>query len=123
MIPAVGIIPVPLHLLRRYQDVFAVFPAPRKDLAVLVPDLGRIAVCAVAAAELRTVRHMPGRIKPFVQSLILRRMVSMGGTLSGLLRLGYRSEARKENARDEELARPVQRAASWIRTTEQRSSR
>jgi hypothetical protein len=122
MILAVGIIPVPLHLLRRDQDVFAVFPAPRKDLAVLVPDLGRVAVCAVAAAELRIVRHMPGRIKPFVQSLILRRMVSMGGTLSGLLRLGCRSEARKENAREEKLARPVQRAASWIRTTEQRSS-
>ena len=105
MVAAIGVIPVPLHLLGRNRDVFAVFPAPRVELAVFVPDLGRVAVRVVAAAERRVIRHVPGRIKLFVHSLILRRMPAVGATLPNLLRLDRRSEAKEQDARQEELAR------------------
>ncbi|WFU37693.1 hypothetical protein QA640_24835 [Bradyrhizobium sp. CB82] len=99
MIAAIGVVPVALYLLGWDEDVFAVFPAPRIKLAVFVPDLGRVAVRAVAAAERRVIRHVPGRIELFVQSLILRRMLAMGSTLPNLLCPDRRSEAKEENAR------------------------
>ena len=99
MVTAIRVVPVPLHLLGRDRDVFAVFPAARIKLAVFVPDVGRVAVCAVAAAERRVIRHVPGRIELFVQSLILRRMLAMGRTLPNLLRPDRRGEAKEENAR------------------------
>lgn len=103
MIPTVGIIPVSLHFLGWDQDVFPVFSAPRINLAILVPDLGRIAVRAVAAAERRIIRHMPGRIEFFVQRLVLGWVLAMNDTVSRLLRLDRRSGA-EENHRTEELA-------------------
>jgi hypothetical protein len=99
MVAAIGVVPVALHLPGGDEDVFAVFPPPCVKLAVLVPDLGRVAVRAVAAAERRVIRHVPGRIELFVQSLILRRMLAMGSTLPSLLRLDRRSEAKDEDTR------------------------
>ncbi|MGV7218361.1 hypothetical protein [Bradyrhizobium sp. UFLA05-112] len=99
MVAAIRVVPVPLYLLGRDRDVFAVFPAASVKLAVFVPDVGRVAVCVVAAAERRVIRHVPGRIELFVQSLILRRMLAMGRTLPYLLRPDRRSEAKEENAR------------------------
>jgi hypothetical protein len=44
-----------------FPDVLPVFPAPRVDIAADVLDFGRIAICIVAAAPGRIVRHVnPG---------------------------------------------------------------
>lgn len=99
MIPTVGIIPVSLHFPGRDQDVFSVFSAPRINLAIRVPNLGRVAVGAIATAERRVVRHMPGRIEFFVQPLVLGRVLAM----NSVLRLDRRSGA-EENHRAQELA-------------------
>ena len=111
MVAAVRIVPVSLDFLRWDQNVSAVLSSPCIDLAVDVFDIGRIAICAVAATEARIVRHVPGRIKSFVQRLVLRWVLAMNGPLSRLLRLDCRSGA-EENHRAEELARAVQRAGS-----------
>jgi hypothetical protein len=55
-----------------------------------------------------------------VQSPILRRMLAMDGVLSGLLRLDCCGQAKQEDTRQEELARTVQNAASWIRIAKRR---
>ena len=83
MVSAVRIVPVSLHFLRRYRDVPSVLPAPRIDFAVDVLDIGRIAISAVAAAEARVVRHVPGRIEFLVQRLVLGWMLAMHGIVSG----------------------------------------
>lgn len=103
MIPTVGIIPVSLHFLRWDQNVSPVLPAPCIEPAILVPDLGRVAVGAIATAERRIVRHMPGRVEFFVQHLVLGWVLAMNDTVSRLLRLDCRSGA-EENHRREELA-------------------
>ena len=59
MVPAVGIVPIPLELFRRDKNVFSVFPALGVDVAVGVLDLGRIAIRVVAATNVRTIWHMP----------------------------------------------------------------
>jgi hypothetical protein len=79
VIAAVGIIPVPLYFLGRNENVFPVLPASRIDLAVGGFDFGRVAVRIVAAAERRIVGHVPRRIKPLMQKLILSGMMTMGG--------------------------------------------
>ena len=59
MIPAVGIVSIPLDLFRRNRNVLSVFPALCVDGAVDVFDFGRIAVRIIAAAGVRVIRHMP----------------------------------------------------------------
>lgn len=115
MVSAVRIIPVSFHFLRRDRNVSSVLPAPCIDLAVDVLDVGRIAVSAVAAAEARIIRHVPGRIEFFVQPLILGWVLAMNGAVSRLLRLDRRGGA-EENDRAQELAWTVQDTGSRDQT-------
>jgi hypothetical protein len=59
VISPIGIVPIPLYLLRRNENVFPIFPAPCIDFAVYILDVGRIAVRVIATAEGRVVGHMP----------------------------------------------------------------
>lgn len=112
MIAAVGIIPVPLYFLGRNENVFPVLPTLRKDLAVDRFYFGRVAVRIVATAEHGIIGHAPRRIKPLMQSLILRGMLAMSGlVLLRFLRMDERCQQAK-NARQEELAKKVQAAIS-----------
>ncbi|WFU41316.1 hypothetical protein QA640_01910 [Bradyrhizobium sp. CB82] len=114
MIAAVGVIPVPLYFLGRNENVFPVLPALRIDLAVDRFDFGRVAVRIIATAERRVIRHVPRRIKPLVQKLILRGMVAMSGlVLLTFLRMDERWQQAK-SAREEELAKNVQGAVSLL---------
>lgn len=63
MIPSIGIVPAALHLLRRNQNVFPVFPALCVDPAIDISDVGRIAVGVVAATQRRIIGHTPGRVE------------------------------------------------------------
>jgi hypothetical protein len=74
MVSAIRIVPVALDLPGRNQDVIAVLPAPRVDVAADIFDLGRVAIRLVAAAPGGIIRHVPGRIELLVQSFILRGM-------------------------------------------------
>jgi len=78
MVSAIRIVPVALDLPGRNQDVIAVLPAPRVDVAADIFDLGRVAIRLVAAAPGGIIRHVPGRIEFLVQSFILRGMAVLG---------------------------------------------
>jgi hypothetical protein len=117
MVPAVGIVPVVLHLLLRNENVFPVLPSPCINPAINKFDVGRIAVGIVAAAHGRIVGHVPGRIEFLVQRLILRWMVVLG--MSAALRreriLGCRGQRRHEAAQpdqEQDLGRGAQQAGS-----------
>ena len=86
MIPAIGIVPVVLYLFSWNGNVLAVLSASCVDLAVNVPDFGRVAVRLVAANG-RIVGHAPLGIKLLMQELILWRMVARSVALSIFLRL------------------------------------
>jgi hypothetical protein len=100
VIAAVGIIPVPLYFLGWNENVFPILPALRIDLAVDGFDFGRVAVRIVATAERRIIRHVPRRIKPLVQKLILSRMVAMSGLVL-LTSCAWTSVASRPRALDE----------------------
>jgi hypothetical protein len=51
MISAVGIVPIPLYLLRWNKNVLPVFPALCIDFSVNVLDFGGVAVRIIATAE------------------------------------------------------------------------
>jgi len=87
VVPAIGIVPVPLYLFSWNGNVLAVFSASCIDVAVNVLDLSRVAIRLVATANGRIVRHVPFCIKLFVQELILCRMVARSLALSIFLRL------------------------------------
>ena len=110
------------EIVKRWQaqgrtgHVFPVLPALRIDLAVDRLDFGRVAVRIVATAERRIIRHVPRRIKPLVQKLILSGMVAMSGlVLLTFLRMDERCQQAK-SAREEELAKKVQGAVSLLTT-------
>src|SRR5258708_5232476 len=75
MVSAVRIVPVLLHFLSWNWNVLPVFSAFCVDVADNVLDFGRVAVRVIATAHGRIIRHVPLRIKLFVQELILWRMV------------------------------------------------
>ena len=103
MIPAVGIVSIPLDLFRRNRNVLSVFPAPCVDVAVDVFDFGRIAVGFIATTGGGMIRHMPRRIKFLVQGHILRWMVPRRVILC-VLRLGGHRQCAAKNAAQEEFA-------------------
>src|SRR5215475_1458178 len=76
MFSPIGIVPSVLYFWRRNQNVFSVFSAFCVNPAIDKFDVGRIAVGVVAAAQRWIVRHMPGRVEPFVQRHVLGRMVA-----------------------------------------------
>jgi len=82
VIPAIWVISVPFHFLRRNQYERPVLSSFRVDAAIYVHYFRRITICVVAAASARVIRHAPCRIKPFVDSLILRWMVTRGVAFS-----------------------------------------
>jgi hypothetical protein len=90
MVSAIGIIPIPLYLLRRNEDVFPVFSAFGVDAAVNEFDFGRVTVRIVTTAGRGIVGHMPARIELFVEPLILWRMVGSSLTSPNFLRAGRR---------------------------------
>ena len=59
MISAIGIVPVPLYLLRWNSNVLPVLSALRVKLAVNVLDFSRVAVRLIAAANGRIIGHVP----------------------------------------------------------------
>ena len=59
MISAIGIVPVPLYLLRRNGNVLPVFSAFGVDVAVNVLDFSRVAVRLIATANGRIIGHVP----------------------------------------------------------------
>jgi hypothetical protein len=59
MISAIGIVPVPLDLLRWNKNVLPVFSALRVNFAVNVLDFSRVAVRLIATAGRRIVGHVP----------------------------------------------------------------
>jgi hypothetical protein len=69
VVSTVGIVPIPLYLLRWNGNVLPVFSA------VNVLDFSRVAVRLIATANGRIIGHLPFGIKPLVQELILWRMV------------------------------------------------
>ena len=87
MIPAIGIVPVALYLLRWNGNVLAVLSTFCVDVAVNILDFSRVAVRLVATANGRIVGHVPLGIKLFMQELILWRMVARSVALSIFLRL------------------------------------
>src|SRR5262245_16085491 len=58
VVSAIGIIPIALNLPWRDEDVLAVFPAPRVDIAVDVLDFDRVAIRIIAAAARGIIRHV-----------------------------------------------------------------
>ena len=101
MISAIRIVPVPLYFFRRNENVLSVLSTFCVNVAVDVLDLSRIAVRIIAAANRRTIGHVPCRIELLVQELILRRMMAkptLGLALS-VLRLGPRRQQATETAR------------------------
>src|SRR6516162_3639466 len=91
MAAAIRVIAVDLDLPPRHRYVFVILAAHRPPLAVAILYGGWIAVRHVAAGFGRLVRHEPGRVEPFVQRHVLRRVVAML-----LLREG-RSDCRDES--------------------------
>jgi hypothetical protein len=59
MISAIRIVFVPLYLFRRNENVLSVFSALCVDVALDVLDFGRIAIRIIAAANGRTIGHVP----------------------------------------------------------------
>jgi hypothetical protein len=59
VISAIGIVPVPLYLLRRNGNVLPVFSAFGVDVAVNVLDFSRVAVRLIATANGRIIGHVP----------------------------------------------------------------
>ena len=59
MVSAIGIVPVPLYLLRWNGDVLSVLPAFCVEVAVKVLDFSRVAVRLIATAQRRIVGHVP----------------------------------------------------------------
>ena len=59
MISAIGIVPVPLYLLRRNGNVLPVLSAFCVDVAVHVLDFSRVAVRLIATAQGRIIGHVP----------------------------------------------------------------
>jgi hypothetical protein len=76
VVSAIGIVPVPLYLLRRNGNEFSVFSTFCVDVAVNILDLSRVAVRLIATANGRIIGHVPCCIKLFVQELILWRVVA-----------------------------------------------
>jgi len=60
MVSAIGIVPIPLHFLRRNKNVLPVFSALCVDITVKEFDFGRVAVRVVTTAGRGIVGHMPG---------------------------------------------------------------
>jgi hypothetical protein len=59
VISAIGIVPIPLYLLRWNGNVLSVLSALRVNFAVNVRDLSRVAVRVIATASGRIIRHVP----------------------------------------------------------------
>jgi hypothetical protein len=59
VVSAIGIVPVPLYLLRWNGDVLSVLPAFGVEVAVKVLDFSRVAVRLIATAQRRIVGHVP----------------------------------------------------------------
>ena len=79
MIATVRIVAVDFNLLPWDGYVSLIFPPECPPLAVLILNLGRIAVGLVAARLARLVRHVPGRIELLVQLGVLCGVVSFLG--------------------------------------------
>ena len=59
MISAIGIVPVPLHLLKWNWNVLPVLSALRVKFAVDILDFSRVAVRLIATANGRIIGHVP----------------------------------------------------------------
>jgi hypothetical protein len=59
VVSAIGIVPVPLYLLRWNGNVLSVLPAFCVEVAVKVLDFSRVAVRLIATAQRRIVGHVP----------------------------------------------------------------
>jgi hypothetical protein len=59
VVSAIGIVPIPLYLLRWNANVLAVFSAFCVDVAVNELDFSRIAVRLIATANGRIIGHVP----------------------------------------------------------------
>jgi hypothetical protein len=90
MASAVGVISIPLDLLRWNGNVLSILSAFCVDVAVDVSDFGRIAVRVIAAANGRMIGHAPCRVEFLVQELILRRVVAKGSMALPILSLSRR---------------------------------
>jgi len=76
VIATVRIVAVDFNLLPWDGYVSLIFPPECPPLAVLILDLGRIAVGLVAARLAGLVRHEPGGIELLMQLHILRRVMT-----------------------------------------------
>jgi hypothetical protein len=108
VVSAVGIVPVPLDLLRWNGNVVPVLSSLRVDIAVKIHDLSWIAVRVIATTGGRVIGHAPCRIELFVQELILRRMVVLCSLiLSSFLCLNWYRQSEANTAAQEEFAEIV----------------
>jgi hypothetical protein len=100
VIPAVRIVSIPLDFFGRDRNVLSVFSALCIDVAVDIPDLGRVAVRLIATGGVRVIRHTPRRIEFFVQGNILQWMVPRGVIFCVLCVGRYRQRAAKTAAQE-----------------------
>ena len=74
MVPAIGIVPIPLYFAPRDRNEFPVFPPLSEPLSVLKFHFRGITVRFVAARFARLIRHEPGRVEFLVGWEISRRV-------------------------------------------------
>jgi hypothetical protein len=103
MVSTVWIVPIPLDLFRRNENVFSILSPFGKDVAVDVPDLGWIAVRIIATASVRMIGHMPRRIEFLVQGHILKWMVPCNVIFS-ILCLGRHRQSAAQGDSEKEFA-------------------
>ena len=104
VIPAIGVVPVPLYLFRWNGNVLSVFSAFCVDVAIDVLDFSRVAVRIIATAGGRIVGHAPFRIELLVQELILRGMVVKPSLVLLVLCLDWRRQQATKTAPKKEFA-------------------